>query len=427
MNRVLLTVVSLVVAIAVAVPLLEVVVAQGPPSDRGRDGARGPAAMDMEDRRAEREDAMWRSAEGREKREKGLASAEGHGLFGRLDFDESSGDVAGRWVRFRAGMDSGELNDYWTLAVNGTMFDDLVMTPGGSANASVHGAVFRVRGDEYRMQVHNNPLGMLKVGVANTTTIAIGLPATVTKAATFGGNAKHVRVDYEGGTHGHFLLAGNGSATIADDNRSLTFELPPMGALVVAGHPNEATFSPTFHDELVAIGDGTLGGTITVIDANGTSLESSESFGVDLTATEVSDGRIVVDATGDGPGRAVVMRLDPVSVAGNISVVVNGTKAVMSDDFAGVLATRSGDMPLASVKETPGAVVIATYIPHFSTQTIEVTSTSGSEVPDNGTPTTPTPTSGGTPEGIKEDTPGFTVVLALAAVVVATLVRRRRD
>ncbi len=414
-------------ALVVMLVLSATALAQSMTDRQGHGRGSGDHGMAFADAHADREAEKWMKAEGKGKRDAGLARAESHKLFAKFAYDERANSARGAWVRLNLSPMTGAVSDYWAKSTNGTVFDSLTMTPRGASDVAVHGAVLRARGEDHRLSVHNNPLAMLKLGVGNATDVEVALPADASGATAYKNSTRHARVDYAGGGHAHFLVAGRGNLSIGADNRSIVATLANNSAFIVAVHPTESIFQATVHPELEALSEGTLGGTLTIVDVEGEPVEEGESFGVDLRTISIGNKTVNVNASSkESHGRAIILRIDPDAVGENVTVMVNGTRATMSADFDEVLSASSGEARAAVTRTTEG-VVVAVYIPHFSWQVVSVASVPADE---NGGATSPTNTSppagDGGPEPGPEATPGPGAVALIAAIGIALVILRRR-
>lgn len=354
-------------------------------------------------------------------RERGLDRAQDGRLFGKLEW---SGSVAtSRFVRF--GFAEGDLTDFAVEGANGsTPYFARVDVDGFSGAPRATGSVLRALGNETFFAAHANPMGLFSYRVRNavlnmTFTFADGVNATSESPRSF-------LVSTPGGAHGHVILTEAATFTLATDGRSANVTLGPHARLLFLHHERGASLS--IHALRDAAAADRVGGILTIVgDADGPVQDRVFLSGVTLRAKHAGQGRAEIVASSEAPQpRVVIIHVDPASIGlaegANVTVTLDGV-AVPHGASAG--ETFNATQPLAHVTRSATAIHVAVAVDHFSDRTIVIAAAEEA---------TPTPTATATstaatapPQGSPTPAQGTPLpwALALVAVVLVALLRRR--
>lgn len=366
-------------------------------------------------------DQRWENLpEGR--KAKVLAEAEARGLFARFSFDLATRQVSGKWVNFTWDNTTKSLMSY--AVRNVTVLDSLTL--GSSFTVTkikAVGSVLRAKGPMGGIAVHNNPLGLVVFHANASLSVTFDLPTGASTVA-FGEAGKSIRINYaapNNATHAHVARLGN--ATITNTTSLITVTMQAGDGFLFAVHPpalNFAHHEKHFHDQIVAAYKGNYGGSIDVLDADGSTAGVPIDLGVQLSAESLVKGKAVVKATGEGKGRVLIIRLDPdMFPNAQIRVLIDGTAVSVGTNNTQTLAMVPTSAA-ASAEASPEGVTVAVAVASFSDHTITVESASTT------TPTTTSPATSTTPTTTARPSPGVLAWAALAALGLAGVVLRRR-
>lgn len=322
------------------------------------------------------------------------------------------------------------------------------VTDVGAAPISLHGAtgthVTIATESDARIRANDNERGILLVRASGTGQY---VTATLAGAATTEQvSSSRVVISQADGTHGAFIVVGEGSVTVNRNGNVLT-DLGPRATLVYRQYDRKRSESDQHQERLIA--EGTAVAELSVqlanesgrlADERGQQADESAQQAEGVVANVINYSRDTsIDVTRTGTGRirftvqrqtkqgAVVVTTvskEAFAPEDGIWVTVDGNAATRASSYSDVVsATAGGGTSKFLVRPSTGTrdsadVVIG--INHFSRRSIAVLSTKGGAF---------TPTSdGGSDVWTPSAAPGFgttTVVGAIAALGTGVFLRRR--
>ncbi|MCA1813522.1 MAG: PDZ domain-containing protein [Halobacteriales archaeon] len=353
----------------------------------------------------------------------GMERAEGAHLFAPLT--AADGQATGRFVGFGYNATGGELTGYAARELNATFFD-LVHAEGFVANGTpaAQGALFRMPGDGASFAAHNNPTAQLDVRGANLT-VHLDLGPGVNGTNVTGNRS--VRLNAANGQHGHLLVVGDG--TLATTASGFEARLVDGGVLFLA-HPTGSAVAGSLHDVIAGAAGGRIGAVGAFVDADGSPLDDSASWGVLLRAVRSGDRSLVVNISSDDPaGKAVVVRTDnatvPAGRAEDVLVTLDGAAVDRTRDAIDAIENGTrGAHARSFVTLDSGGIQVVVGVPHYSAHLLAISSAlPAPQGSAGGNGTTGNGTGGAAPP---KATPDAALPVALVTVAGLALLRRRR-
>lgn len=379
-------------------------------------------------------------------RARGLERAEQAKLFARFTYQD--GTASGRFVTFGLDPATGALSDYGVRVNNSTSTFFTSVTPqgfDGNGTPRVHGARLALDGGDQAFSAHNNPTGLFAYRGDNVS-VTFTLPDGANATAEADNRTAMIVV---GSLHGHVILNGNGTLTVAGTTITAT-STDATGGVLFAAHPagpDAGVVTANLHAMRDAMARDRLGGILGIVNADGEAVTDATYLGVAMRARNVSQGRANVTVSSDDPaGKAVVLHLDGSVVSpeqlANLTVELDGRAIPRAANATNALLGAAGTPAAAYfVTNATGAVQVIVSVPGFSEHDIGITTTATTGTgpvvtsPATGTPAgtspatgspAPTGTATGGTDGEDNDSPGFGLALAVAALgAVAVLLRRR--
>lgn len=356
------------------------------------------------------------------KREMGMSRAEDHRMFGRLQYDKETGDVAGRFVRFHLVAETGQMHGLASSdgVVNHTFFRAVTPSRASLEDPRVTGSVLHVVGDNYTFMAHNNPTATLHWRAAANMTLKFELAAGASIANT---TAREVRIA-TAAIHGHVLSNGNASIRVA--GTTLLVTLARGESAMFRAHPSGMD-TTLLHAQNRAFTHRVLGSVVNVADGGGQPVEDATDDGATAQAISIGRGhaRFNVSST-QHEGRVLFLALDGGTInpanATRIQVTLDSQAMPRAASIDAVVANSQG--AAATVTDTAsGITYLVVRIPHFSSYVLAIVD------PGVGSGATSGTTSGGATSGpTSEGASGLgapLAILALAVVALAWAARRR--
>lgn len=334
-----------------------------------------------------------------------------HSLVGRLIYDE--GYCAGNFIKFL--FDDGDIVDYTVIRdENITVFDFVHISNFSPDEPQTHGSVWRARGENASIEIHDNPLALFKIRARSSISIEFNLADNV--SADFYRNTSNI-IRIQGDIEGRVVLAGDGNLTISNDTIFAYIENEGMVLFMAFPLPDisvNASNQMEYEKKLSeAIGRGRICARIMAQLNNET--DSMIFSDANITCNTFKN-RVRVRITSGGEGKVVVIDIHSsvINVSKNITVKLDDVPIPIADSYDEVLDIRENETAKHIILIGGNGAQVLVYIPKFSTHTIEVYETQPSATIETG-----------------EGTPGFGVSLILTALLVAVLIKmsisRRRE
>lgn len=351
-------------------------------------------------------------------RDAGMARAERHGMFARMQAD-AGGNVSGRFVSFQYAQDIGTIHDFTVKYGNATGMFFSAITPSPFVQDGrapfVAGAQFGDPNSGLTVRSHNNPTVLTGWhSQANGTTLTFTLAAGAT---TFqrSPDGKQVRIN-QGDLHGHILT--NGNRTVDNTTNTVTVTLDRGDIALFMAHPLIGPKAQVLHLMNGLFVARRLGAIVNLADGGGQAIVDKFEAEVGVNVTRIGPRSLTITASANVSGpRILIFIVDPDTLDGDRAdrirarlnnVTVNATNSetdVEGGSDARVHILRGHRMAMILIK-----------IPRFSTQTITL-----DQDADGAAPPPPPGETGRT------RTPGFEFVALLAAVIsMLTSARARR-
>ncbi len=325
---------------------------------------------------------------------------EDHRFVGRLSYE--NGYCAGSFVRFL--YDEGDIVDYTIVReVNITVFNFVYVSNfTEKAPPSVHGAVWRVKGNNAMIEVHDHPASLLKIKATADTVVTMVLSSNVS-ASLLGENITEISGGIEGKViicgEGDFLHVGNGYVNVSlNKNATLVFLAHPEPEVSV-----KCTFQKTYEEKIHrAIGEGKICSVVTIGDENET---DDVTFGDVNLSTNISKGKVRILIEGKGERKIIVIDVSDkiIDPSKNITVKLDNESISMVKDIDKLL-NMTGDSAAYLAVAGENGIKVLVSIPSFSTHSVDIMEMQGSS------------------EGT---TPGFGFLIAIAAIVLYAVFIRK--
>lgn len=350
-------------------------------------------------------------------RDAGLARAERHGMFARMQAD-AGGNVSGRFVSFHYAQDIGTIHDFTVKYGNttGVFFSAITPSPfvQDGRGPFVAGAQFGDPNSGLTVRSHNNPTVLTGWhGHANGTTLTFQLASGAT---TFqkSPDGKQVRIN-QGALHGHILT--NGNRTVDNTTNTVTVMLDRGDVALFMAHPPLGPGAQVLHFVNGLFAARRLGAIMNLADGGGQAIVDKFEAEVGVNVTRIGPRSVTITANANVSGpRILIFIVDPETLDGDRAdrirarlnnVLVNTTNSEADVDGgtdARVHVLRGHKMAMIIIK-----------IPRFSTQTITLEQDSEEASPPPGETTGRT------------RAPGLEIAgLALTLSVAVLLAARRR-
>lgn len=303
--------------------------------------------------------------------------AEERKMFGMLTYDD--GAAEGYFVKFTHNETTGQLSNYSVRT--GEEYTDVFLTVSMEDFAPddnrVAGSFFAQWNNSDRMMVQNNPTSLIKVSSEASVNVSFMLADGI-EAGEVVTNGERQTVNLTGEGVSSVIAVGNGSisldnttddvyvnVTAADGN--LFFRMMPY-----FGDPDTANMMSD------AVSDGRISNELAILarDGDALSVETAYQPGYKMEMSEVRDDGMELELSSDKPdGKVMVVVFDDETLDGSqeLSVTLNGVE-LTEGELGEVLAAtgnQTGDAMYALIEEE-GTYHLVVYVPHFSTQTLEV-------------------------------------------------------
>lgn len=408
--------------------ILAVTVAADTP---GQGAARGGAKFAASKGQADKDDAAFGELSDSQK-SKGFEKARANKLFDRFQQSTVVGSggqnyrkVDGRFTGFELWGDEIRAFHVFNGTGNTTLFTSIKVPGMPAGTPKVTGAVWRLRGDNVSLSVHNNPVGLLSLRASKNYTqgVTFTLPGGTSFPANQNVTNDGLRVNR--GTTLHWHLMPTGNTTLAYNGSNVTATFAGEGGVVVQFHPTTAdnVYTGAVHEVNKAVAKGKAGAVLGIVNADGKPLQAGEAMGAQATVkTLLADGVTVTASSDDPAGKIIILNLDPgvvknVTDPARIKVSIDGSQVAL-DPLATVDMFLNATSAKAKVWSTTNGLQVWVYVPGFSDHDISVqsTGTTGGNGGNNNQTSNPPP----------EKTPGFGVAALLAGAAIGVLLLRRR-
>ena len=330
-----------------------------------------------------------------------------HSFIGGMEYE--NGYCIGKFVKFL--YDEGDIVDYTILREDNITVFDFVRIEGFSPTEepTVHGAVWRVRGADAEIEVHDNPLALLKIRTKTNATIEFNLANDI-HAEKYENITNIIRI--HGEIDGRIIMVAKGEAEISNESVRISLESPGSVLFMVDPLPDVSVNiqSQVFHEERISryIGNKKIGARLLLQFNN-----SDEMIFSDMNVScKVMKGRIkvVVNATGEGKAIILDVRNDVLNISKEIVVKIDNQSIQIAGSFEEVVNFTGEDPAKYYILNGTNGLQIVVCIPRFSTHTIDIIESEVTSV-----------------EAGEKETPGpGMALLAISIVLVALLVRRFR-
>lgn len=357
--------------------------------------------------------------------QKGLDRAEKHGLFSKLAC--TGGACSGKFVAFGFNASTGALSNYQDLSDKGNatlFFNSVTPTPASAGSVDVKGSLLRFNGTAWDLKVHNNPTAAFAYRASAASSVQFNLAPGVSIVPS--NDTKEVKV-LAGVIHGHILTSGNASIVVAGS--SITVSLSAGESAAFRAHP--AKGADNLHDENAALKSHKLGATLRIADAGGVAAEDGTEFDVHASTRSIGKNHVELDIdSAQHEGRVLFLTIDGETLSpGNVTAFVASLNGTVIPRVATAAEASANNGPLgavAFVRSTDGlSTVVVVRVPHFSSYALAL-----AQLPASGSSGTTSGTAAGATSG---STAGSTTsqgapalgILALGAIGVAALARRR--
>lgn len=399
---------------------------------RGDDGCAGHRRCDAMRNETGRMEDRWNRIPAAA-RDRILANAERHHLFGKFAYDATTGAVTGRYVTFTLDAVTGALRDVVVHnpgnATTYAFFSSVTPTPfTADGSARVTGSVLHVPGTNVSFMAHNNPTATLQYRADAPTDVTFTLAAGTSVLLS---TAHEVQVRSLP-IHGHILLHGNG--TLAATNSTVTAHLAAGDSLQFVAHTPgiDATW---LHTQNLLFQRGTLGTNVRVAAGSGTEAGEDESpQAVDTQTTSVAPGRVVLNISSAQHGAQVLfLTLDGAAIAPADAAhadVILGSEHLVRLPSIDAVVNAPGHAAWIQADNATGTTQVVVRVAHFSSYALTIASLG--QATGGGASSTPASTPGATTGAAGagstsgKGSPPAAVGLAAVALVAAAVALRRR-
>lgn len=329
-----------------------------------------------------------------------------HSFVGRINYE--NGYCVGNFVKFL--FDEGDIVDYTVIRKeNITIFDFVHISDfAPESEPEVHGSVWRVKDNDTVIEIHDNPLALLKIKTSSTKSIDFNL-ADGMVAEPYKDISNIVRV--YGKIEGKIILAGNGNFTeISNDTVSVSVENEGMVLFMASPLPDisiNVSNQQEYENKLAeAVEDGKVCARLMVQSDNET--DNMIFSDMNISCNTFKDRvKVVVNSSGEGKVIVIDVHEDIIDLSKEIVVTLDNLTIPMAENYDDVLDIESNETAEYLVLSGTNGVQVLVAIPSFSTHTIEIYASQPSSAP--------------TTEEEKE-TPGFEAVMVLVSIAVVMLV-----
>lgn len=323
-----------------------------------------------------------------------------HSFVGRISYE--NGYCVGSFVKFI--YDEGDILDYTVIREeNITVFDFVHVTgfnPKG--DPTVHGAVWRVIGDNAFMEVHDNPTSLLKIKALDELNVTMVLHEDLATSLY-----KSNMIKITGTFEGKIIICGEGNFS-SIENDTVDVNLKKNATLVFLAHPEpEVTVklsNQIIHEEIIhkAISEEKICSLVMISDKNGTDNVTFSNVNISLN---VSDGKVKIFIRGEGEGKIIIVEVSNkvINISKYIIVKLDNQTIQEAKNLDELLNASSDGEAKYLLIEGENGIQVLVFIPGFSVHSIDI-----SEM-----------------EKISEKTPGFGVAFLVIALLITVLLRRK--
>ena len=327
-------------------------------------------------------------------------------MFGMFDYDD--GVAEGHFVKFSYNETTGELTNYSvrTGEEYDKVFQSVIMNAFAPDDYRAAGSVFNQWNDTHRMVVHNNPTAMINGHSNTTSTVASFLlndSMEVEEIDMDAGDRKAVRIHADGLNAS--ISVANGTIDIDNSTDDVYVNVTANEGMLLF------RMMPFFAGDEVgpmlsqAVNEGKVSNELAVLarDGNTLSVENVYDPRYSMEMVEAGKDKISLELSSEDPeGRVMIIVFDDetLNTTPGISVKLNDEE-ITEADIEDVLASTGNattDSVYALIEEN-GTQYLVAYIPHFSTQTLDIETVS-----------------------VDEDDDGYLMLVAVAAIVVVAAV-----
>ncbi len=333
-----------------------------------------------------------------------------HSFFG--SFFHENGYVAGNFVRFIS--DNGSIVDYTVVRdENVTIFDFIHIDCMGSNNKETsHGAVWRLVGKNATIEVHDNPLALLKIKVISNCNVNMTLSNNLEFNKT--NNSRMLSISGSS-INGWLTISGNGSfSNVSEDYASISINKNSMVIFAVSPYPNVTVNIKNQERRekgiMEKIAEGKVCGRAFIEPQNKSDVVSYDNNTI-LNCTSLPN-IVNIHVLSSGEEKILILDIkNNVFNSSNISVNCDGKTLPREINYNQIM-NETGNISKYFITNGTNGVEIIIYIPHFSSHDIKIYSTT-EEQPGISTST------GGTP--------GFEYYGVIMAILIALFISKRRN
>ncbi|RLF39601.1 MAG: hypothetical protein DRN12_06755 [Thermoplasmata archaeon] len=327
-------------------------------------------------------------------------AAKRHAFIGSLSYE--NGYCVGNFIKFL--FNNTDIVDYTLIRNENITVFNFIHIDGFEpiSDPIIHGVVWRVNGENASIEIHDNPIALLKIKTWKSPQRITFYPNDNINVTLRNNNS----ITLKGLINGTIILASKGEIEVSNTSINVTVE-ESRGCILFLAQPymNNSVYLQNHHryeDRIWNhIAKKKVFARILVDDEN----KTDEMVFLNGSATCIASKnhvRIEINATGEG--KTIVIDLsNRIFNVSKIKVMIDGEN-ISSEDYNDIL-NETGGIPKYAVINGSNGLLTIVYIPHFSDHTIEISTASA--------------------EASIPETPGFELIILLSAIFIILSMRRK--
>ncbi len=328
-----------------------------------------------------------------------------HSFIGRLNYE--NGYCVGNFIKFL--FDEGDIVDYTLIRdENVTVFDFVHISGFAPGEPETHGSVWKVKDSDTTVEIHDNPIALLKIKAVSSITIDLNLADNIF-ASSYKNSSNIIKI--YGEIEGKIILAGNGNFTeISNDTVSISVDNEGMLLFMASPLPDvsiNVNHQEEYEEKLAeAIKNGKVCARLMVQPNNETDnmIFSDANISCNTFKNKI---RVILNSSGEGKVVVIDVHEDVLNLSKDIVVTLDNLTIPMAKDYDDILNIEENETAEYLVLSGANGIQVLVAIPSFSTHTIEIYASQSPAAPETG-------------EEIKE-TPGFEIAMVLISLVAAII------
>ena len=322
-----------------------------------------------------------------------------HALLGGFSYENGYG--VGNFVKFM--FNDTDIVDYTVIRdENITVFNFVHVENFHPIDGPVvNGAVWRVNGENASIEIHDNPVALLKIKT---------VPRTITFYPSEGMNVEldNNSAYITGAINGTIILAGEGGIELSNGSVKVRVESSKGCVLFLAEPEINNSVCVHRHCERVITKHIVKGKIFARVLVNDTNSSDGMVFINGSINCLTFKHRVRVEVNGSGEGKSVVIdisnRVLRINDTNRLKVFVDG-KEINIGNYTDVL-NETGIMPKYAIINGSNGIIVIVYLPHFSIHTIDIYAESYEN---------------------RSTIPGFEAVFVVLSIIVAVILKRKKN